>query len=299
MILARLAVFAVVSVAVAAGGQSAPMQKADLHWCQGYPCMDVQLGSGPSLRFLLDTGDQASVIDAAVARRIGLTTTPVAGADGKPIPGYARTVLANLRLGEVRLGDVKALASDLSAYMAKNQMPKADGTLAYPAFADRLLEIDYQRSQLRVSAPLKSALPCTGACGGLELITFGKHGPPIVVGSGFEVNGHAVHAQIDTLYGGSMLIYPAAVAGLGLQQEAASTARQFFPYTDGGVTMLKAKAAEEGFAGRPLLRNAPLYFATPGVHLPDGLFEATVGGAFLAHRVLRLDFHDHWVGIEG
>jgi len=303
MKLARWAGFAVVSVAVGAGAQApapaAKLQRAELKWCQGYPCLEAQFGTGTKLRLLLDSGDQASIVDTEAARRLGLATTPALGADGKPVPGYARAVLADLRMGTVRLGDVPVLVSDLAGYMAKNQMPKADGTLAYPAFAERLLEVDYEHSQLRASDRLNTSIACSGACGALELVTFGKHGPPIVVGSGFEINGQRVRAQIDTLFGGSMLIYPAAVARLGLQHEAASRARQFFPYTDGGVTMLRAKATEEGFAGRALLRSAPLYFATPGVHVPDGLFEATVGGAFLAHRVLRLDFHDHWVGIEG
>ncbi|HVA63612.1 MAG TPA: retropepsin-like aspartic protease [Terriglobales bacterium] len=291
----------VVLVAVCGAGlaQTPKMTTVPLQFCQGLPCVEAELGNGQQVRLLLDTGNQATIVDTGVATRLGLKTTPLLGRNGKPVAGYERSTLPNLRLGGLALGDLHIAVSDLASYMKKNEMPKADGTLAYTAFQDRLVEIDYAHQQLRVSAPLTSEVACAGNCGQLQLITFGQYGPPIVVGSGFSVNGQPIRAQIDTLYSGSMLIYPTAVAKLHLEKEAQGGSKQFFPYTDGGVTMLRARAASEGFGGRSLARNAPLYFATPGVHVPDGMFEGTVGAALLAHRVLRLDFHDHWVAIAG
>ncbi len=293
----KMKMLAAVLLATLAGAwaQAPRLTSIPLRDCQGLPCVDAVAGTR-HLRLLVDSGDVATIIDSAAAT--GLSATPVAGA-----PAYQRALLKDLRLGTmakgVDLGDVKVLVNDLAGLMKQNQMPRADGTLAYTAFADRLVEIDYARHQLRVSAPLIAPLACNGLCGKLELITFGKHGPPIVVGGGFVVNGHVVRAQIDTLFSGSLLVYPSAIASLGLSAAAQSHDKVFIPYTDGGVTMLRAKAASEGFAGKTLARNAALYFATPGVHLPDGLFEATVGAAFLAHHTLRLNFHDRWVAISG
>ena len=56
------------------------------------------------------------------------------------------------------------------------------------------------------------------APGSLRLITFGEHGPPVVVGSPFTVNGKTVHAQIDTVFTGTMLIYDSALDTLGPAQ---------------------------------------------------------------------------------
>ena len=40
-----------------------------------------------------------------------------------------------------------------------------------------------------------------------------------------------------------------------------------------------------------VLYTGTVYFPTPGVHEPDGLFEATVGLELLQGSVLTLDFH--------
>ena len=42
----------------------------------------------------------------------------------------------------------------------------------------------------------------------------------------------------------------------------------------------------------------PVYFPTPGVHEPDGLFEATVGLGVFGKSVLTLDFHDKTLSVS-
>jgi hypothetical protein len=101
-----------------------------------------------------------------------------------------------------------------------------------------------------------------------------------------------VHAQIDTMYTGTMVVYDAALARLGLRKQG--TPRQF-EFTDGGVGMLASTARSFGFAGQRLLGAGPtVYFAGHGknpVHQPDSLFEATVGNPLFAHSVVTMDFH--------
>lgn len=160
------------------------------------------------------------------------------------------------------------------------------------------MELDYRTHQLRVSAPLTVPVTCPGKCGTVQYITFGKQGPPIVVVSGFTINSKAVSAQLDTLFSGAMLIYPNAVDGLGLKTISASTQKRRFPYTDGGVDMIEAVAKLEGFQGTTLSHNMPVYFVTPGVHAPDGLFDATVGIELLSHCKVTINFHDNWITIS-
>jgi hypothetical protein len=96
--------------------------------------------------------------------------------------------------------------------------------------------------------------------------------------------------QVDTLYSGTLLIYATSIEKLHLEPQAVSKDLQHFPYTDGGVDMLESKGREESFGTLNLLRDAPLYFPTPKVHQPDGLFDGTVGAALLAGHEVTFDF---------
>ena len=266
--------------------------------CSGLPCVDVTTANGKHLRMLIDTGDVNSVLDTKVAKELGLEIAPVKGPDGKEVPGYGRAVLHGAKLGEAGLGkagsgDLTVLVMDLSEFMSKDQMPKSDGSLAYTAFKDRVLEMDYPARQVRLSDELTGDFKCPAQCGELTTPTFGKSGPPILVATGFSVNGKPITAQIDSLFAGTMLIYPTSVEKLGLGEAAKSTsnpgAKEMFKYTDGGVEMLRAGGAAEGFEGRVLAKDAAVYFAGPAVHLPDGMFDGTVGHALLEHSVMILD----------
>lgn len=260
--------------------------------CKGLPCVDVVLAGGKHLRMLIDTGDVSSLVDTAVANDLGLELSPVSGADGKPVAGYSRTVLTGVKLGDASLGDVKVLVMDIATDIQRDRIPAADGTLAYTAFKDRILEMDYKRHQVRISQPLTAPVSCPGFCGTLSTPTFGKQGPPIVVSTGFSINEQSVTAQIDTLYSGSMLIYPTSVDKLGLKEKAQTTQKRFFNYTDDGVDMLEAKASAESFGKTVLAPDPAVYFATAAVHLPDGMFDATVGHELMRNSVVSFDFHD-------
>jgi len=286
--------FWVIVSLVLVAGSYAGAQMPELHGgamldCAGLPCVDVTLASGKHLKMLIDTGDTSSILDAQVAKDLGLDVLPVKGANGKEIPGYGRTVLSGLKVGDAGLGDLKVLVMNVATPMAKDQMPKADGFLAYTAFKSRVLEMDYVTRKVRFSEVLTSGVACPGQCGELTTPTFGKQGSPILVGTGFSVNGKAITAQIDSLFSGTLLIYPTSVEKLGLVEEAKSTTKERIKYTDGGVDMMTSSAASEAFEGRVLAKDATVYFAGPEVHLPDGMFDGTVGHALLEHSVVVMD----------
>jgi len=280
-----------VSNLAAARAQVPALRGTKMLECSGLPCVDVTLASGKHLRLLVDTGNVNSILDTEVAKGLGLTVAPAMGADGKPIAGYGISVLAGVKVGDASLGDVKIVVMELASEVKADHMPAADGALAYTAFKDRLLELDYVRRTVRFSDPLTAEVACPGFCGTLTTPTFGKAGPPIVVSTGFSVNAKPITAQIDTLFIGTMLIYPPSVKKLDLSEEAKGATKQFVKYTDGGVDMMEAQSKTEAFGTRVLAKDAPLYFAGPAVHLPDELFDATVGHALFEHSVLSLDFH--------
>jgi hypothetical protein len=259
--------------------------------CNGIPCIEARIGEGKPLRMGIDSGDVDSVLDKDVAEAAGLKET-------KPMPagapaGMFMTEIPAIRVGAVTLRNVSTLGLSLAQMIAQKQMPDVAGTLAYTAFKDRLLEIDFVNHQVRISEPLSAPSPCSDTCDKFSLITFGKKGPPIVVAEGFEINGKPVTAQIDTMYTGTMLVYTASIDKLKLTDaDVNSQKSENFPFTDGGVEMKSAPADKESFHGVTLGVSAPnVYFPTPDVHEPDGLFDATVGLGLFYGRVLTFDFH--------
>src|SRR5579859_796984 len=265
--------------------------------CQGLPCIEARIGSGPVLKMGLDTGNVDSVLDTPYAEAAGLKPTAALPA-GAP-SGMYKTVIPSIRVGNVTLTNVGTLAMSLSDMISQNQMPHVDGTLSYTAFKDRILQIDFVARKVRISDVLAAPVGCTGACDKISLIKFGKGGPPIVVADGFEINGKRVTAQIDTMYSGSLLVYTASIEKLNLAESAKTTKSRDFPFTDGGVKMKEAPAQKESFHGVTLSGPAPLvYFPTPDVHEPDGLFDATVGLELFYKVALTLNFHDMTVSVE-
>lgn len=265
--------------------------------CDGMPCVEARMGNGPALKMGLDTGNVDSVLDSRYAEAAGLKPTAPLPA-GAP-SGIFRTGIPSISVGTVTLENVSALAMSLTDMISQNQMPHVDGTLAYTAFKDRILQIDFAARKVRISEVLTAPVGCSGACDKISLIKFGTEGPPIVVADGFEINGKKFSAQIDTMYSGTLLVYTQSIEKLQLAAAAKTTKTRDFPFTDGGVQMKEAPAPKESFHALTLSGPAPLvYFPTPDVHEPAGLFDATVGLELFSHAVLTLNFHDMTISIE-
>jgi hypothetical protein len=265
--------------------------------CDGIPCVEGRIGEGKVLKLGIDMGDVDSVVDTAVAEAAGLKPTEALPA-GAPA-GIFRTAIASVSVGTVKLTNVPAISMGLGNMISQKQAPQVDGTLAYTAFKDRILQLDFVAHKLRISETLAGPAVCGGACDKISLIHFGNDGPAIVVAEGFELNGKKVTAQVDTMYTGSLLIYTKSIEKLGLTEAAKTERTRDFPLTDGGVKMLEAPSAKESFHGTVLgVKTTALYFPTPDVHEPDGLFDATVGLELFYGTVLTLNFHDMTIGVE-
>jgi hypothetical protein len=265
--------------------------------CSGFPCVRVRIGYAQPIRLAIDTGDAQSVLNIDTAKALGLVIEPAKDKSGKAIDGIFVAQAKDVHIGDASLGDIKFLVLDLNKDIASGVFPRSDGSIAYTALKDKVLTLDY-RSRAVTVADASSDAPCPGTCGAISYPTFGQKGPPIVVTTGFRVNGKDVSVQIDTLYSGTMLIYPTSVEKLGLSAEAGSAQVDHFPFTDGGVDMVRGKASDESFGTDALLSGAPLYFATPKVHLPDGMFDGTVGEGLFAGHVLTLDFRANRFRLE-
>jgi hypothetical protein len=284
---------AVASVAQSGTPAGAPLfSHSKISTCDGLPCVDAEV-QGKHLRLAIDTGNPNSALNVKSAESVGLALQPVNGADGKAIAGIQKAIAMDVAVGEIRFKELRFLVIDLSSAIKSKTFPDVDGTLGYGALKDRIMQIDYPAGAFGVSEPMTTATACASFCGDIALITFGHRGPPIVTTSGFTVNGRAVSVQVDTMFTGTMLIYPTSVDKLGLSAEAQSKQSQYFGFTDEGVEMFKAEAKQLGFGTKTLTVKSPLYFAGPKVHLPDGLFDGTVGAELLSTHKVTFDFHDN------
>ena len=106
---------------------------------------------------------------------------------------------------------------------AKDQIPKADGSLAYTAFKDRLLRDGLCGAE---EFGFRRVLSGGVACPGVWCVDDAnvweervRYDPWCATGF-FAVNGKEITAQIDSLFGGTMLIYPTSVEKLGFPRSA-------------------------------------------------------------------------------
>jgi hypothetical protein len=257
----------------------------------GMPCVEATMGGGAPQLFGIDTGDVTMAIDLGAAKAAGSKLEAIP----PPVPaGLFKGTIPAIRFGGLVFEGKHALVMDFVA----QKMPKVTGTLPYELFKDRILQLDFVAHRVRVSALMTAPAALPGKTSTFSLITFGKQGPPIVVVNGFGLGTMAVTAQLDTMYTGSLLVYTQSIGKLGLGVLADAAKPEFFPYTDGGVTMKYVAVPLESYQGTALGGQSPrLYFPTPGVHEPDGLFDATVGLALLKDTVLTLDFHDSTLSV--
>jgi hypothetical protein len=126
----------------------------------GHMDVDVKV-NGETLRFILDTGSGATVIDAAVAKRLGLVATKtdktLAGVSGAhPLE---KTLIEQLSVGPVQSREETVVAdlSSVNAERKKDGDPACDGLLGATLLQLFCAVIDYPSAKLFLMAPAAAA----------------------------------------------------------------------------------------------------------------------------------------------
>ena len=263
--------------------------------CQGIPCVDMTTGSGKTLRLLIDTGELNSYLTIKAAQNLGTELHALPGGDGAETSAVQQTVVPGAGLGNMPMGEFPFLVVDptpASDQLGLKPLPlPGDGVLTFSAFKDRMLQLDYPRRLVRISEPLDAAMPCSNECSDLVIRHFGRFGPATLTSfGGFSVNRRSVDVQIDTVFTGTMLIYPDSVQKLGLQKEAKAKHKELFPFTQGGLKLVRVEDTEAGYYGAAVKRDSPLYFFPSSEPAPSVQFDATVGSGLLSRGVVTFDF---------
>ncbi len=250
----------------------------------------MSTANGKTLRLLIDTGEANSYLDTKAAQSLGVALQPLNGSTSE----VQQTIVPGAKLGDLPMGDFPFMVLDASLQPdkpgGKPEPFPADGALTFRAFQNRLLQIDYPRRVVRVSEPQDAPQPCPHSCSDLVIKHFGNYGPVTLTADGFAIDGQPVDAQIDTVFTGTMLVYPASVDKLGLKKQAKAKDKELFPYTQSGVKLARFDGAAESYRDLPVVQNAPLYFFTSDDHPPAVQFDVTVGSGLLSHAAVSFDF---------
>jgi hypothetical protein len=291
--------------AFAASAQSVPvMHEVPLLTCSGLPCVELTSSSVNVMRLAIDLASVNGYIDAKVAQSRGLKAEVLKGSGGAEITAVQETVVPGAKLGDLQLGDFPFMVLDLTAdptqsNKKRNAVFPADGALAFGSFKNRIVQLDWSRHVLRISEPLPDNMPCPRDCGDLSARRIGHYGPATLTATGFQVNGRDIVAQIDTLFTGTMLIYPAAVEKLGLKELSKTKRKEEFPFFQNGAKLAEAEGVMEGFHNDTLLPGAPVYFwSAKEVAAPDVSFDATVGTALMSRGLVTFDFKANHIWVD-
>jgi hypothetical protein len=283
---------AFVSAALIAQTPPAPkLIEVPLLDCSGLPCVEMTAANGKTLRLLIDTAEVNSYLDTKAAQNLGLELKPLAGSTSNEIQ---QTVVPGAKIGDLLMGDFPFLVLDTTEQPnkpnEKMQPLPGDGMLTYGAFKNRLLQIDYPHHLVRISEPQDTAPPCPRTCSDLVVKHLGSHGPVTLTTTGFTINSQPVEVQVDTLFTGTLLVYPASVEKLGLKKESKSKHKELFPYISGGIKLAQFDGVASSFHGFQLAQQAPVYFFTSDDHPSAVPFDVTVGSGLLKNGTVTLDF---------
>jgi predicted aspartyl protease len=242
---------------------------------------ELKIGSRGPFACLLDTAVAPSVVDLALAREPGLPIRDdghgEAAGHGSEAASFYPSELPAVRLGEFRIGDVEAVAADLSRLGSKLDRP-LHAILGQSFFDGRVVQFDYANRRVRLDPH--------GFEGGFraDLEDAADLTPVVTV----QVNAVSAPVVLDTGSSLTLGVYLESVEGLGLGEALADATPRASLGARGHID------AREGVVDSLVLGDVRLGPAS-AVFLPRPHGDPTralgnLGNGFLQHTVLTLDY---------
>ena len=243
--------------------------------------VEIKIGGRGPFVCLLDTAVAPSVVDLTLARELGLRVHDdlpgEAAGQGSEGATFYPSELPDVRLGELEVGDVEAVAFDLSRLGARLNQP-LHAILGQSFFEGRVVQIDYPNRRVRLN-PLGFERGVRADIVGATDLT------PVVTA---QVNAASVPLVLDTGSSLTLGIYLESVEELGLADALASATPRAAIGARGHID------AHEGVVDSLVLGDVQLSPAAT-VFLPRPHGDPTralgnLGNGFLQHTVLTLDY---------
>jgi predicted aspartyl protease len=250
--------------------------------------LEVDVGGRGPFRMLLDTAGEPSAVDLATALREGFpvdtsTSGEASGAGGESVRIFAAE-LPEVRIGGVPLGDVDAVALDLSRIGERMEMP-IHGVLGYSLLAGRIVEIDYPASILRVFA---ASPPRPEHVVPLRFRA-GRHQPLVPI----RIAGEEVTVTLDTGSSLSLELDPEVARRLGLGDLVDAGAAGTVVGARGEAAVVESRVAALALGPFELTDVEVAFRPFDGDERTGNL-----GNGVLRHFVLTLDYPGGWIGFE-
>jgi hypothetical protein len=234
-------------------------------------------GAGP-FAFLLDTGTTPSIIDAVLAKRLGLSARGAAGR-GTDIGSTSTTAypvtIRDLQVGALHVSRLDARSLNIAATSKRIGVPLA-GVLGSNIFDGRVVQIDYPCRKISVLADALLA-PFTAR--------FNEIADGWIVTNDFWVGSQRASAAIDTGDSGVAIVTGPGIEALHLQT-AARAGKTVSSFSYGG-----RHSETLGVLHDVRLGSRPLGTLTARF-LPeaDNSFDVNIGNRLLQHFVVTFDY---------
>jgi predicted aspartyl protease len=241
----------------------------------------IKIGTRGPFACLLDTAVAPSVVDLTLARELGLRVSDdlpgAAAGQGSEAATFYPSQLPDVRLGELEVGDIDAVAFDLSRLGSKLGRP-LHAILGQSFFEGRVVQIDYPNRRVNLD-PLGFERGVRAGIEGATDLT------PVVT---VQVNNVSVPLMLDTGSSLTLGIYLESVEMLGLAEAYAGATPRAYTGARGHID------AHDGVVDSLVLGDVQLsQVATvflPRPHDDPTGAHGNLGNGFLQHTVLTLDY---------
>lgn len=246
-------------------------------------------GTGPH-DFMLDTGSPVTAMDRGLARKLGLeieSAGMASGAGGDSVPaGRVRGVGVRLD-GEEAAGDDGVYVLPLDSLMSPMADRTVDGVVGYPFFRDRVVELDFDATALRVHDPERFRYAGPGhrlsmrVRGGWALLEAVADLP--------ELGPTPVELMVDLGSRGNVLFTTPFVRRYRLDRALQDTARATVGMGLGGAARFLLARIDGVQLGSLWIPDVVAGFST-GEALPFGQFGGIVGTGILGRYRVVMDY---------
>lgn len=243
--------------------------------------VEIHVGGRGPLMSLLDVAVTPSVVDLATARELGLRVDESAPGEaagaGNEGATWFPSELPDVRLADVEVGGVEAIAADLSALGAKLGRP-LHAILGQSFFEGRVVQIDYPARLVGLD-PRGYERGARAAIEGATDLT------PVVT---VEVNGRSVPVVLDTGSSLTLGIYLDAVEELGLEAALAEATPRMLTGARGALEAYEGVVGSLALGDHRLEQVETVFLPRPTGDPARAL--GNLGNGFLRHTVLTLDY---------
>jgi hypothetical protein len=278
-----------IATAPALAGPSADLALVN---CGKLSCIDVGAPGG-TLRMILDTGHENTVLSQAAAERLHLASKPAHGEDGKDTPNIGLTEPTVLDLGGVKLPATPLLVAPLQTYTKALGAP-VDGVLSYTQLKGWIAELDFKANRLHLTQdPVAKSRSVLRA----HYVKYRSNAATVLVVDGLAIHGYPIRAQLDLAFEGGLLLFPASLAPIGLSDTKPGAPVSMETYDD-GAGLNRIEPPTIAFDRTKLPAGDEAFLASAAVHPPENDIQAVAGHELFAGHRLVLDFVHDQVGVD-